>query len=61
MFSNGCWAGIWSRLSAVNRVHFKTTETASHWTLDDQTQVDSKQASQPEHANLNLCQLIAAN
>ena len=30
-------------------------------TLDDQTQVDSKPASQPEHASLNQCQLIAAN
>ena len=29
--------------------------------LDDQTQVDSKPAGQPEHANLNQCQLIAAN
>ena len=27
--------------------------------LDDQTQVDSKPASQPEHAILNQCQLIA--
>ena len=30
-------------------------------TLDDQTQVDSNPASQPEHASLNQCQLIAAN
>ena len=30
-------------------------------TLDDQTQVDSKPAGQPEHASLNQCQLIAAN
>ena len=29
--------------------------------LDDQTQVDSKLAGQPEHASLNQCQLIAAN
>ena len=29
--------------------------------LDDQTQVDSKPAGQPEHARLNQCQLIAAN
>ena len=29
--------------------------------LDDQTQVDSKPADQPEHASLNKCQLIAAN
>ena len=29
--------------------------------LDDQTQVDSKPASQREHASLNQCQLIAAN
>ena len=29
--------------------------------LDDQTQVDSKPAGQPERANLNQCQLIAAN
>ena len=29
--------------------------------LDDQTQVDSKPAGQPEHASLNQCQLIAAN
>ena len=29
--------------------------------LDDQTQVDSKPAAQPEHASLNQCQLIAAN
>ena len=27
--------------------------------LDDQTQVDSKPAGQPEHASLNQCQLIA--
>ena len=27
--------------------------------LDDQTQVDSKSAGQPEHASLNQCQLIA--
>ena len=34
-----------------------------HWdfSLDDQTQVDSKPAGQPEHASLNQCQLIAAN
>ena len=30
-------------------------------TLDDQTQVDSKPAGQPEQASLNQCQLIAAN
>ena len=29
-------------------------------TLDDQTQVDSKPAGQPEHASLNQGQLIAA-
>ena len=29
--------------------------------LDDQTQVDSKPAGQPEHASLSQCQLIAAN
>ena len=29
--------------------------------LDDQTQVDSKPAGQPEQASLNQCQLIAAN
>ena len=29
--------------------------------LDDQTQVVSKPAGQPEHAGLNQCQLIAAN
>ena len=29
--------------------------------LDDQTQVDSKPAGQPEHASLNQCQLIAVN
>ena len=29
--------------------------------LDDQTQVDSKPAGQPEYASLNQCQLIAAN
>ena len=28
---------------------------------DDQTQVNSKPAGQPEHASLNQCQLIAAN
>ena len=28
--------------------------------LDDLTQVDSKPAGQPDHANLNQCQLIAA-
>ena len=32
-----------------------------HGCLDDQTQVDSKPAGQPEHASLNQCQLIAAN
>ena len=32
-----------------------------HDDLDDQTQVDSKPAGQPEHASLNQCQLIAAN
>ena len=31
------------------------------FTLDDQTQVDSKPAGQPEHAILNQCQPIAAN
>ena len=30
-------------------------------TLDDQIQVDSKPAGQPEHASLNQCQLIASN
>ena len=29
--------------------------------VDDQTQVDSRPAGQPEHASLNQCQLIAAN
>ena len=29
-------------------------------TLDDQTQVDSKPAGQPEQASLNQCQLIAS-
>ena len=29
--------------------------------LDDQTQVDSKAAGQPERASLNQCQLIATN
>ena len=29
--------------------------------LDDQTQVDSKPAGQPEQASLNQCQLIAQN
>ena len=29
--------------------------------LDDQTQVDSKPAGQPEHASLNQSQIIAAN
>ena len=29
--------------------------------LDDQTQVDSKPAGQPEHASLNQCQLTAAS
>ena len=29
--------------------------------LDDQTEVYSKPAGQPEHASLNQCQLIAAN
>ena len=32
-----------------------------HRSLDDQIQVDSKPAGQPEHASLNQCQLIAAN
>ena len=31
------------------------------FSLDDQTQVDSKPAGQPEHASLNQCQLIAVN
>ena len=30
-------------------------------TLDDQTQVDSKPAGQPEQVSLNQCQLIAQN
>ena len=34
---------------------------ATYGNLDDQTQVDSKPAGQPEHASLNQCQLIAAN
>ena len=38
----------------------KTVEKNTH-ILDDQTQVDSKPAGQPEHASLNQCQLIAAN
>ena len=29
--------------------------------LDDQTQMDLKSVSQPEHASLNQCQLIATN
>ena len=37
-----------------------TTDPRPHnQTLDDQTQVDSKPADQPEHASLNQCQLIA--
>ena len=44
---------------------FRTRHTPTNYTirktLDDQTQVDSKPAGQPEHASLNQCQLIAAN
>ena len=29
--------------------------------LDDQPQVDSKPAGQPEHASLKQCQVVAAN
>ena len=32
-----------------------------HQSLDEQTQVDSKPAGQPEHASLTQWQLIAAN
>ena len=32
-----------------------------HYTLDDQTQVDSKPTGQPEQASLNQCQLIAGH
>ena len=35
------------------------THSVPYETLDDQTQVDSKPAGQPEHASLNKCQLIA--
>ena len=31
------------------------------YSLDDQTQVDSKPAGQPEHSSLSQCQLVAAN
>ena len=41
----------------TNRLRSDLTERS----LDDQTQVDSKPAGQPEHASLNQCQLIAAN
>ena len=33
----------------------------THLSLDDQTQVDSKPAGQPEQASLNQCQLIVQN
>ena len=43
----------------VVKVTSKQSELPLH--LDDQTQMDSKPASQPEQASLNQCQLIAAN
>ena len=42
----------------VSRVSFHIFPVGK--VLDDQTQVDSKLAGQPEHASLNQCQLVAA-
>ena len=39
---------------------FMYTSHGLRFILDDQTQVDSKQAGQPEHASINQCQLIVA-
>ena len=49
------WASAFKPSSGV--LHFKSTGII----LDDQTQVDSKPAGQPEQASLNQCQLITAN
>ena len=38
-----------------------TIKLVDSFILDDQTQLDLKPASQPEHASLNQCQLIAAD
>ena len=43
------------------RLYILTLITLPSATLDDQTQVVSKPAGQPEHTSLNQCQLIAAN
>ena len=48
----------------INRdlqLEFSNDTVQVSYDLDDQTQVDSKPAGQPEHASLNQCQLIAAN
>ena len=50
-----------SYLTWPHQQPFRTNTVLVHRILDDQTQVDSKPASQPEHASLNQCQLIAAN
>ena len=57
------WSATWLQ------VQFLSSELLCHpnaliptrcvFALDDQTQVDSKPAGQPEHASLNQCQLIA--
>ena len=53
-----CWyyTTLLGQLRTEGSAHFSGTGS-----LDDQTQVDSKLAGQPEHASLNQCQPIAAN
>ena len=50
-----------SSLVLGQEIYFTSLITYLMFILDDQRQVDSKPAGQPEHASLNQCQLIAAN
>ena len=54
------YAGIGTAIAVSTSRIAHPTRTIST-ILDDQTQVDSKPAGQPEHASLNQCQLIAAD
>ena len=61
-FSSSCSLYAWS--TQIGRMCFVLTLSILSLlcsALDDQTQVDSKPAGDPEHASLNQCQLIAAN
>ena len=55
-----CIHNWYSECGSIIQVFEEMSYSQFTHSLDDQTQVDSKPAGQPEHASLNQCQLIAA-